>query len=290
MQVHFIKSYFREPLHPITVCLIGAGGTGSQILQGLARINAALTKLNHPGIHVICFDDDYVSETNIGRQLFSESDIGQPKARVLISRLNRFYGTTWDCQIAKFDDFHNVKCNVYITCTDTVKSREYVSDFLKNNSEKNSSQDWMYKIMYWFDCGNSNNFGQVWLSSYDKVIKTEANAKLHDTRLMDVFEALGKREEEPNEPSCSMLEALSKQDLYINTIVADSLSALFWKLFRNHYIEWNGVFINLNNGVEIKTVPVRNLSFDKISVERNKISKEKINTQFPLTEKQAFKE
>lgn len=34
---------------PVTVWLLGAGGTGSELLDGLARLHAALLALGHPG-------------------------------------------------------------------------------------------------------------------------------------------------------------------------------------------------------------------------------------------------
>ena len=36
-RVHYIDNYLINPQHPVTVNLIGAGGTGSQVLTCLAR-------------------------------------------------------------------------------------------------------------------------------------------------------------------------------------------------------------------------------------------------------------
>ncbi len=38
-RVHYIDNYLINPQHPVTVNLIGAGGTGSQVLTGLARLD-----------------------------------------------------------------------------------------------------------------------------------------------------------------------------------------------------------------------------------------------------------
>ena len=70
--------------------LIGAGGTGSQVLTALARMNHALTELNHAGLSVRLWDDDVITEANLGRQLFAESELGLYKSVALINRINRF--------------------------------------------------------------------------------------------------------------------------------------------------------------------------------------------------------
>ena len=47
-RVHYIDNYLINPQHPVTVNLIGAGGTGSQVLICLARLDVTLRALGHP--------------------------------------------------------------------------------------------------------------------------------------------------------------------------------------------------------------------------------------------------
>ena len=52
----------------ISVALIGLGGNGGQMLTGLAKLHQAMIALGHPaGLHVTAFDNDLVSESNVGR-------------------------------------------------------------------------------------------------------------------------------------------------------------------------------------------------------------------------------
>ena len=97
-RVHYIDNYLVNPQHPVTVNLIGAGGTGSQVLTCLARLDAALRGLGHPGLFVTLYDPDIVTEANIGRQLFGPSDLGQNKAQCLVTRINNFFGNDWKAQ------------------------------------------------------------------------------------------------------------------------------------------------------------------------------------------------
>ena len=79
-KIHYTDQYLLNPYHPVTVFVIGAGGTGSQVVTCLARMGMALQALGHPGLHVTVFDPDTVTGANIGRQLFSEAETGLNKA------------------------------------------------------------------------------------------------------------------------------------------------------------------------------------------------------------------
>lgn len=69
-KIHYTENYLLSPHHPVSVIVIGAGGTGSQVITSLARMDRALQALGHPGLYVTVYDPDAVSESNIGRQLF----------------------------------------------------------------------------------------------------------------------------------------------------------------------------------------------------------------------------
>jgi hypothetical protein len=48
-------------------------------------------------------------------------------------------------------------------------------------------------------------------------------------------------------PSCSMAEALAKQDLFINSTLAQIGASLLWQLFREGMISNRGFFLNLKD-------------------------------------------
>ena len=254
-KVHFTDNALINPTNPITVNLIGAGGTGSQVLTALARMNHALSELNHAGLSVRLWDDDVISEANLGRQLFAESELGLHKSVALINRTNRFFGTNWKAETQKFekDDLErlqsNMQSNIYISCVDSVKSRFYIAEIL--NELKIDKSYYRNQCKYWIDFGNSQFTGQVLLSTIGNI--KQANSDKYETveNLPFITEEFGEllkvSELEDDTPSCSLAEALEKQDLFINSTLAQMGSSLLWNLFRNGLTENRGFFLNLKN-------------------------------------------
>mgnify|MGYP000081198240 FL=1 len=254
-KVHFTDNALINPTNPITVNLIGAGGTGSQVLTALARMNHALTELNHAGLSVRLWDDDVITEANLGRQLFAESELGFYKSVALINRVNRFFGTNWKAETQKFekDDLErlqsNMQSNIYISCVDNVKSRFDIAEIL--NELKIDKNYYRNQCKYWIDFGNSQFTGQVLLSTIGDI--RQPNSEKYETveNLPFITEEFGEllkvSELEDNTPSCSLAEALEKQDLFINSTLAQMGSSLLWSLFRNGLIENRGFFLNLIN-------------------------------------------
>ncbi|AVM50776.1 hypothetical protein C4H12_10060 [Capnocytophaga sp. oral taxon 878] len=70
--------------HSLQIHLIGAGGTGSQVLTALARINHSLKALGQAGFSLTLWDDDCITEANLGRQLFAASELGLYKSQASI--------------------------------------------------------------------------------------------------------------------------------------------------------------------------------------------------------------
>lgn len=254
-KVHFTDNALINPTNPVTVNLIGAGGTGSQVLTALARMNHALTKLNHAGLSVRLWDDDVITEANLGRQLFAECELGLYKSVALINRTNRFFGTNWKTETQKFqkDDLaklqSNMKSEIYISCVDSVKSRFDIAEIL--NELKIDKGYYRNQCKYWMDFGNSQFTGQVLLSTIGNI--KQPNSEKYETVdnlpfITDEFgELLKISEAEDNTPSCSLAEALEKQDLFINSSLAQMGSSLLWSLFRNGLTENRGFFLNLKN-------------------------------------------
>lgn len=242
----------------VRIKLVGAGGNGSQMLSGLARLHMALVKLGHPGgLHVTVFDPDTVSDSNVGRQLFYPADIGAAKAFCLVHRLNMGFGFDWNAVPELFGaDYNDMNdADIVISCVDTAAARRDIHDLLDRHYRKPT---------YWLDLGNRQRDGQVILGqpvgstdfgrkSVNGVPKSRATMDVIEPGRLpcvtDVFpELLDASIPEDNQPSCSLAEALQKQDLFINQAVSTFALQLLWKLFREGKIDSHGAFINLESG------------------------------------------
>ena len=249
-KIHFTDRYLLNPRHPVTVFVIGAGGTGSQVITNLARMSMALQALGHPGLHVTVFDPDTVSQANIGRQLFSETELGLNKAVSLVTRINRFFGYAWTAEpkcfpTKKFSGYDIA--NIFITCTDNIRSRLEIWKFLKKTRKENFN-DYLVPI-YWMDFGNTRTTGQVVIGTIPKRIRQPASALYETVGSLKVITRLVKYarvKEEDSGPSCSLAEALEKQDLFINSTLAQLGCGLLWKMFRHGMLEHHGLYLNLH--------------------------------------------
>lgn len=253
-KAHFIAPELLNPTNPIEIYLIGAGGTGSQVLTALARMSHSLLALGHAGFQLSLYDDDHVTEANRGRQLFAECEVGLSKAVSLITRCNRFFGTGWKAVNKKFDSKSgDAKAAIYISCVDTVTARFEIAEVL---SRINSSH-YADIPRYWMDFGNGKDTGQVVLSTIGSIKQPKSDQFETVESLPFVTEEfnelLRQSETDSDVPSCSLAEALEKQDLFINSSLAQMGCSLLWQLFRSGMTVQRGLFLNI---AEFRAVPL----------------------------------
>lgn len=241
-----VNKYLKTNAHALSITVIGCGGTGSILLQHLARMNTALIAQGKKGIVVTCIDDDLVTLANRGRQLFTVSDVGRHKSVVMIERINRFYGTNWIAIPQRFNIelsyIDSLPGNVIISCVDNVKSRKEIYNYIANCSLNRYHES--ISNLYWIDTGNRKDYGQVVLSS--------ETPKL--SNVLEMFPNMEKDEANDNTPSCSLAEALTKQDLFINSHIALIAADILWMLTQKDTITWRGAFVNLNKQNPVKRI------------------------------------
>lgn len=240
-KVHIVHDYLFNQNHGITIGLIGCGGTGSNVLQNLVALDKALRATGKQGINVFVYDHDEVTEANAARQLFYPSDIGQNKANVLVSRINRSYGLSWTAVPTKYDGLQSF--NITISCVDTIQARLVIDNMItKAHLAQTTDVRMPY---YWMDIGNSKASGQIILGT---VVAPKAKSKKYDivNELPSVVGIINLLEDSADDgPSCSLAQALQRQDLYINKMMATLATDMLWKMFNEAAIEFRGIYANL---------------------------------------------
>jgi PRTRC genetic system ThiF family protein len=164
-------------------------------------------------------------------------------------RTNRFFGTGWKAINKKFDSRSGVaKAAIYISCVDTVAARFETAGVLNASV---SSSHYANAPRYWMDFGNGKDTGQVVLSTIGSIKQPKSDMFEAVDSLPFVTEEFGEllRQSESggDTPSCSLAEALEKQDLFINAALAQMGCSLLWQMFREGIISNRGFFINLRD-------------------------------------------
>jgi PRTRC genetic system ThiF family protein len=246
----------------VRVTVVGCGGTGSAIAAGLPYLHQAIVALGHPhGLDVTFVDGDRISQTNCVRQPFSVSEIGLYKATVLATRINLFWGLGWKGVPCFLDESWREETDILIGCVDSRQARSHIM---------RSGAYW--NCHYSLDIGNNADSGQFVLGQPEN-----RNVKRNSLRLPTVSELLPeivnpKLDRKDKLPSCSAIEALEKQQPFINQTLAYHALAMLARLFRYSRIAYHGGFISLISG-RCSSLPVDPALWQRMQEQnQNKIS------------------
>ncbi|GAB6118915.1 PRTRC system ThiF family protein [Dysgonomonas termitidis] len=252
---HYTDKYLLNPSHPVTVIMIGCGGTGCRVLTSLAMMDASLQALGHPGLYVTVYDGDIVETPNIGRQLFYECDLSLNKAVVLVSRINRTFGSAWNAVPEHFNKKTAGGANIYISCVDNVKARLEIGEILSKTG--NGSYSPYQNPLYWMDYGNMQKTGQAVLGTLQNIEQPKSRKYENISQLPVISERfdLKKIKDKDSGPSCSQAQALSKQDLFINSSLATLGCHILWELLKEGRTDKAGLYLNLEN-LRANSIPV----------------------------------
>lgn len=226
----------------VRVHLVGVGGNGAQMAGCLARLDIAMRALGHPhGLHVTAFDDDTVSEANIGRQIYSPADLGLHKAVVTIHRMNQFFGLDWDALPQRYDPSkvhgYDAEPHLLISCVDSARSRRDLHDGLFGHNKRGC---------YWLDLGNTEATGQVVLGETHGYRLSGQEEWQRLPCVTELFpQLLDASREEDAGPSCSVRVSLAAQGLFVNDMVVRWAAQLLYELFSQGRLRQHGAIVNL---------------------------------------------
>lgn len=228
---------------PTRIVLVGAGGTGSDMIVRLAKLHTQLVALGGEGLDVTVFDSDTVSPTNVGRQHFSPCSVGLNKALVLVNSVNLAYGLSWTGVPDHLDpitDGHKItSCDLIITCVDSAAFRAQLCRRFRD----------VYTDALLLDGGNGRDLGQVVLGHLGQCRGALRLPNVYD--LWPELDALSSKDDD--EPSCSAHEAMQKQAWPVNQTVALLMAEMLWTLFRQGWLDYHGSTFTL---APMRTTPM----------------------------------
>ncbi len=219
---------------------------GERDHRGIAYLHQAMVAEGHPyGLRVTVMDGDNISPVNCVRQPFSRGEIGLNKGIVLVNRINPFWGLNWQAMpqaltvqtlapsCAEWGEPH-LRPDIVVGCVDTRAARAAIAKCVSGSSLTG----------YWLDAGNSASSGQFVLGE-----PQNARNKRSRTRLRTIAELFSEivdpALDDDAEPSCSAIEALSRQECFVNPVLAHHALALLARLFRYGQISYHGAFVDV---------------------------------------------
>ena len=196
-----------------TIAVVGCGGTGAQVARLVARMIFDMERRNMQNIpELLLIDPDTVEPKNIGRQLFSQAEVGEYKAVAVMRRLNAALGITCDAIPAAVEPGMLYRAKIIVGCVDNHLARRVIH-------ERTESQGYHGITQVWIDAGNHRDSGQVLIGSSKQPCKPdERNAYAHLPLPSRIFPSLLEPDPTPETRglSCAELLELGEQDLLIN--------------------------------------------------------------------------
>ncbi|HRS66591.1 MAG TPA: hypothetical protein P5519_11970, partial [Spirochaetia bacterium] len=63
--------------------------------------------------------------------------------------------------------------------------------------------------------------------------------------IKSVLDIYPKKSLQQDGPSCSLAQALGRQDLMVNSMMANTICVMLWQMLRHNYLMYRGAYINL---------------------------------------------
>jgi PRTRC genetic system ThiF family protein len=137
--------------HPLTVTVVGCGGTGGFVTEGLCR-------LLPPEADLVLVDHDRVEERNLGRQSFVWQDVGRFKSQALAQRFACRYGRPVAYSVLPVAMTGIKVPGLVIGCVDNGPARRDIASALRVAGARSPIA---VAHFWWIDAGNGENYGQV---------------------------------------------------------------------------------------------------------------------------------
>jgi PRTRC genetic system ThiF family protein len=257
---------FDPHLNAQEIVLVGCGGTGGHLARAIARIIAHMKSLRMSVPHLRLIDPDIVEMKNVGRQLFSQAEIGMNKAEVTAKRLACAFGLEIEWTAEPFAAKRHVSRDSYglilIDAVDNHLARQELAQVKRG---------------LLIACGNSRSSGQVSIgnvsnmaealhyledmdreSTYSRHKDTVGylpNAYLLFPQLLEPEPTPIHVNPQPN-ASCAELVLQGEQEILINDVVATIAARYLQQLLFRQPIQSFLTYCNIEGMFSVKPVPI----------------------------------
>ncbi|MBS7297632.1 MAG: ThiF family adenylyltransferase [Eubacteriales bacterium] len=216
---------------PVSILIIGAGGTGGYVIPHLYRI-AYATKRKY---RVVIADGDIVEKKNLIRQNFSEFDIGTNKAEAMAERYSETFGIETE-YIPEYIEDEDMLCDLLIPKTNEARSQKpayIIIGAVDNNRSRVMCHNVFNKLddVIYIDSGNGEYTGQV-------VCGIKENGKVVSEPVASIFpDILTDTEKFPSELSCAERSVSAPQSIAANIFAATAISTMLYYLLAKGELE-----------------------------------------------------
>lgn len=271
-----MTNVFDPPNHIENIVVVGCGGTGAQVARHVARLAYDMRRgrLSVPAITLI--DPDTVEAKNVGRQLFTDAEIGQNKAVALMRRFNAALGLQMEAISEPLDAERHFgryeRGRIVIGAVDTHQGRIEMSKIQGG---------------VWIDCGNHKDGGQVVIgntSDWNRIADQKPHVSgVRVTTITMRQMVMGQKPEYPDQPlhytylpnaaalfpsllepepvvevpagSCAALIEAGEQHLFVNDWMAQVAAMYLSKLLRRQPVTTHMTYIDAD-GMNVRSAPI----------------------------------
>jgi PRTRC genetic system ThiF family protein len=239
------------------IVVVGCGGTGGFVAEGLCRL------LSGSDIPILLIDHDRVEPHNLVRQNFYEGDVGKFKSQALAERLARQYRRRIGYSVYPY--MHDLRGQefgsgdggylhtpaiqgIIIGCVDNAEARREIGKTLGYTN-------------WWLDAGNGFSSGQVLLGNSKTAAELDSpfieesgeveRLPIPTLQLPGLMAPPTKEKRDTRD--CAEAVAAEEQGPVINQAMATLVLEFVYRLL-NKKLTWMGAYIDLDAGT-LQTVP-----------------------------------
>lgn len=228
------------------VMVVGCGGTGGFVAEGLCRI------IGKRKLWLV--DHDRVEERNLGRQNFYRPDLGRFKSQVLAERLSRNFNRpvnycTLPIQTLPLGDVSELT----IGCVDNPDARRWLQ-YAGQYSMGGGRYSYCKLPGWYIDSGNSEHSGQVLIgNALPRELRSPFKGDICERLPLPTLQQPALLAPQPEKLDCATAVEANEQSRVINQAMAALVLQFVDRLISGD-LTWMGAYLDLEAGT-LSTVP-----------------------------------